>query len=417
MTLHQIQEHPEFVEGCFGCRIGTVAIGATVNAETRGSSGQWQKKFEKSLEKDRPAYARMRAAGLQPARVTGAAELEKADTRFEIESGNLMPGKKAEIESNVAMIEDMTGKSAFTSSAKVLQMSTGQNWIDQTRNYLLSGFVEQRNKLDSNYTAGSGTITLLYPMGDIRAGSTLSIGTNTFYVWAVSNQTATVSGGESGTTDTSATSGTIVRVNPRFTDNDIWNALNDDLADLSSPINGLYQMSTVDFNYNPVLVGYDLGSIADNFIDLYEVKHLSPGPSHDNRRIPKAKIRINRDANLSQFASGFGMQLFDSGFPGYNVRVLYKAPLTMPTSTSTDLSTTGLLASAYDLPPLGAAIRLMAGREIKRNFTETQGDTRRASEVGAGAVMQSANGLKQLRQQRISSEAARLDTLYPTYRA
>lgn len=117
MNRHQQDVHASFVEDCFMCRIGSVDFGATLNSESKGTSGAWQKNFEKSLEKDRPAYARMRKAGLQPARVTGAAELEKADTRFEIESGNIMPGKKAEIESNVAAFEDMTGKSVYRDSA------------------------------------------------------------------------------------------------------------------------------------------------------------------------------------------------------------------------------------------------------------------------------------------------------------
>ena len=80
----------------------------------------------------------------------------------------------------------------------------------------------------------------------------------------------------------------------------------------------------------------------------------------------------------------------------------------MPPTLATDLSTTLLQPSAYDLPPLGAAINLMAGREIKRNFTDDQGDVRRAVEVPAGAVAASANGLKQKRQLRINTEKARL---------
>ena len=88
----------------------------------------------------------------------------------------------------------------------------------------------------------------------------------------------------------------------------------------------------------------------------------------------------------------------------------------MPAALSTNVSVTGLQPSATDLPPIGAAIRLMAGREIKRNFTESQGDTRRSTEVPPGAIAQSANGLARLRQTRIAAEAARLHALYPSYR-
>ena len=295
-------------------------------------------------------------------------------------------------------------------------MTSGNDWINATRNYLMSGFTEERNKLASTYTAGSGTLTFSYPLQGIRQGAKLSIGTNTFYVWSVNGQSATVSAGEDGTVDATIASGTVVRVNPRFTDADIWREIGNDLGDLSSPTNGLYGIGTVDLTYNPVLVGYDLGSIQSTFIDIYEMKYLTPGPAHDNARIKKANWRINRDANSNQFTSGFGLQLFQPAYPGFNLRVVYKSTLTVPSSSVSNVSVTGLQPSAYDLPPLGAAVRLMAGREIKRNFTESQGDTRRATEVPPSAVAQSSNGLARLRQQRITAEAARLDALYPSYR-
>lgn len=49
-------------------------------------------RFEAALDRDRPAYKRLRAEGLQPARLKGAAELEKrAGSRFEIETGRILP--------------------------------------------------------------------------------------------------------------------------------------------------------------------------------------------------------------------------------------------------------------------------------------------------------------------------------------
>ena len=295
--------------------------------------------------------------------------------------------------------------------------TTGQNWIDSTRSYLMSGYAEERNKLSVAYTAGDTTLTFTYALGGIRQGARLSIGTNTFYVWAVNGQVATISGGEDSSTDANAAIGTIVKVNPRFTDDEIWKALSGDLADLSAPSNSLFSIGTVDLTYNPTVNGYDLGSIADKLLSVYELKYLTPGPQMDNPRIPVNGWRLNRDAITTQFASGLAIQLFMPAYPGYNLRVVYRSSFTFPTTISSSVSSTGLLASAYDLPPLGAAIRLMAGREIKRNFTEAQGDTRRASEVGPGAVMQSSRNLQILRGQRISAESARLDALYPSYRA
>ena len=296
-------------------------------------------------------------------------------------------------------------------------MTTVQNWIDQTRSYLMSGYVENRNQLALAYTAGSGTLTFAQPTDGIRSGTRLSIGTNTFYVWSISGLTASVLAGEEGSTDANAAIGTLVRVAPRFTGNDILNQLGNEINDLSSPTNGLYGIQTYDFTYNPILTGYDLSPIADQLISIYEVKYLTPGPAHDNPRISNTKWRLNRNADTAQFPSGISLQLFSPGYAGFGVRVVYKANLTMPTTTYANVASTGLQNTAFDIPPLGAAIRLMEGREIKRDFTEAQGDTRRGSEVPAGAIMQSSNGLQQLRARRIAAEAAKLEALYPSYRS
>jgi len=296
-------------------------------------------------------------------------------------------------------------------------MTTVNDWVTTTRSTLMSGYVENRNKLSIAYTKGGSTLTFAYPPDGIRAGARLSIGTNTFYVWTISGQQATVSAAEDGSTDQDAPVGSLVRVSPRFTDDEIVKALAADLNDLSSPANGLFGIGTVDLTYNAILNGYDLGPTASDLISIYEVKYLTPGPQMDNPRIHTTGWRLNRNAISTQFPSGMSLQLFEPAYPGYNVRVVYRSNFSMPTTLYANVSATGLLPSAYDIPPLGASIRLMAGREIKRDFTESQGDTRRAGEVPAGAVAASSRNLQILRQQRITSEAAKLEAIYPNFKA
>lgn len=53
-------------------------------------------RFEAALDKDRPAYKRLRDQGLQPRSVKGAAEIEaRASSKFEVESGRVLPPKVA----------------------------------------------------------------------------------------------------------------------------------------------------------------------------------------------------------------------------------------------------------------------------------------------------------------------------------
>lgn len=302
-----------------------------------------------------------------------------------------------------------------------MALTTGQDWIELTRRNLYGGYSEQRNTLGANYTAGSGVMTFGSALGSIVAGSTISVGLNTLYVLSVNTTalTATVIGGQNGSTDINATSGALVRVSPKFTDWDIWSALGNDLADLSSPLNGLYSMQVTDFTIISTIFGYDLGTAAAaNLIEVYEIRYLTPGNYKDSPRLPQYAWKENRQAVASNIPSGMGVELLSYGHmtPGYNMRVFWKSAFTLPTDPTQALTTSLVPTTAYDLPPIGAAIALMAGQEIKRNFTSSEGDMRRATEVPAGAVAASANGLKQLRQMRIDAEAARLINFYPPYK-
>lgn len=78
---HRQDTHPEFVEGCFGCKVSTIAIG-TVPGGNRGP--QQHKQREKTWSRDLDAYAGARKAGLAPDSSTFKA-VERAEQRAEAE--------------------------------------------------------------------------------------------------------------------------------------------------------------------------------------------------------------------------------------------------------------------------------------------------------------------------------------------
>jgi hypothetical protein len=54
------------------------------------------------------AYERLRRDGTQPPQIDGCADLEaRAATRFEIESGHLLPGAEAKIEEGMALSAEL----------------------------------------------------------------------------------------------------------------------------------------------------------------------------------------------------------------------------------------------------------------------------------------------------------------------
>ena len=59
MSLHRIRKHPEFVEGCFGCKASTVDLNA---GEASSRLTMSAKKWDNELA----LYRSARAQGIQP---------------------------------------------------------------------------------------------------------------------------------------------------------------------------------------------------------------------------------------------------------------------------------------------------------------------------------------------------------------
>ena len=291
-------------------------------------------------------------------------------------------------------------------------MSTAAQLINRTQRQLLSGVVEERNKLASTLTATATTCVITFEVGGIRAGTVIEIGSEQLYVWSVneSTKTLTVERAFNGTTASSHANGSIVTANPRFPRNNILEAINDELSDLASPMNGLFQVRTLDLRYNPSARQINLPAIAE-VIDILEVR--SRFIADDYQQVNK--IKLLRNMPTKDFGSGMALQI-DSNIPASDIRVTYKSPFTRLVSETDDIQMiAGFPLSAEDILVIGAEIRLVAPREVKRNFTESQGDTRRSDEVGAGAVGGSITNLLRMRRDRVTAEAAKLNRQYPVF--
>lgn len=289
-------------------------------------------------------------------------------------------------------------------------MTTAGTLIDRSVNELLAGTIEERNKIavainDTTTT----TVTLTYPLASLRDNSIVQIGDELMYIWQVNNalKQLTVERGYGGSTATTHLNGAVTVSNPRFPRYQVLNHLNSELVDLSSPVNGLFQIKTVDIAYNGSDRMINLTNVTD-IIDLFDVRYRYLNDDYPIVR----NVRLLRNMPTSDFASGYALAL-DTFVRAGTLRVIYKAPYGSFTSSGSTVADVGGSATLDDVLVYGAQIRLMAGREVKRNFTESQGDTRRAEEVPAGAIANSMLQLQRMRRDRITAEAARLNRAYP----
>lgn len=291
---------------------------------------------------------------------------------------------------------------------------TAQTWIDETRDLLLTDYVEEQATLgaalDATETVVSFALPSTSPAG-VVAGATIEVGAELMYVFKVTSGAATVLRGYKGSEATTHALGAVVTINPKFPTYQILDALNHELRDLSSPQNGLFQIKTVEVTFNAAQDGYDLTGVTDDILSIYQVTYSDPGSEASEPAITEYALR--RDRNTSSFASGYGLILHSDAWPGQAVRVLYKTGFSTLAAATTALSTTGLHSEAYDLPVLGAALRLMSSRPIRREFLDEQGSSRMADEVPPGAVSASMRDLRALRLDRMNAEATRLNGQYP----
>ena len=281
--------------------------------------------------------------------------------------------------------------------------------VNETRAHLQSGTRPEYNALAEDLDAVETDVDLTHALGGIQRGAVISVNLELMYVFSVTGSTATVQRGYLGSTPAAHTTGALVEVNPSFSDFQILRAINQEIDSYSSPRHGLFQMKTVNLTFTAA-VGYDLTAVTD-LIDVYDVRYEGYGSFYSWPRVGRWVLARNQDTG--DFASGYALFIEEGTAPGRAIRVQYKAKFANLATLATDLSTTGMPATAYDIPPLGAAARLVAAREVPRSRIDAQPEPRRAAEVPPGTSRQAAGGLLALRNQRLAEEAARLIAHYP----
>jgi hypothetical protein len=289
-------------------------------------------------------------------------------------------------------------------------MTTAATILNRASRQLLSGTVEERNKLAATINDSTTSVVLSYDLGGFRPGSVFELESELFYVWEANTatKTLTVERGFHGTTPAAHSANVLATVNPRFPRGQMLDAVNSELDDLSSTANGLFKVTALDITYNGSDRQINLTS-ATNVLELIDVRLRYTADDYPVIR----GVRLQRDLPTSDFASGIAI-VFDEECMAGSLRVRYKSPFTRATSESSDLTSfCGLPATCDDLVELGVIIRMMAGREIKRSFIESQGDTRRSDEVPPGSSRDSVANLLRLRRERITAEAGRLKAQYP----
>jgi hypothetical protein len=288
-------------------------------------------------------------------------------------------------------------------------MTTTADLIEETLSDLRSGGREIYNEILSAAEADGTTWSFVRDITLIQQNAVLNVGLEEAMVWSTdaTAKTAEVKRGWGGTTAAALEGGELVTVNPRFSNARCLRAINRELTALSGE---LFQVKTVELESSSVAQTYNL--LAPGLLDVYQVFHDQVGPENIWPELHGWQLRRNQEAD--EFAAGIALRFNHYVDPGRQIRVVYKAAFDPLVDLDDDVTAvSGLPASAMDIIPLGAQMRLMGVREAKRAFTEAQPDTRRAQEVPPGSATRSYSVLAQIRKERVAEERTKLLRQYP----
>ena len=297
--------------------------------------------------------------------------------------------------------------------------------IDRTFDLLLGAGREERNQLAVDIDNQQQTFTVNYDLGNLRRGTYLCIDQEVMYVWSStagsgSTSSVTVFRGDKGTDPAAHFAGAIIQVNPYFTRYQVKEAIRDEIRSWQPQV---FQVKSIDIQGVNYVRGYDFG-ITDMVLGVLSCKQ-SPDleiAMASDEMWTDVRYRFDSAAEPSVFPSGRSLTLV-SPMGMYDtprtLRVTYATPIDVDTTFGENdyLGPMGLSSMEVDIPPMGAAWRLSASREVRRMLTEAQGQVADLTNVPAGYQIKAAAEFKEFRDSRLRDAVWRLRAQYPLTRA
>lgn len=287
--------------------------------------------------------------------------------------------------------------------------------VNETRSHLFAAWRPALNQLRASISATEDTFIAKYDLRGIVPGTTVAVGDELVHVWTTSPETLTftVQRGVQGTTAASHAANAIMEVSPTFPKHAIKRAL---LQEVRSWPTSIFAVGTDTISVSDDYLSQGIALNLEDHYKLLQVQHQSDTSKMGYTRTwPDVGFwRYDRHPNQDDFPGATGALYVDEPVPDGKIKVVYSKPFDTSTwADDTDVEVViGLSSHLLDIPPMGAAWRLQAQREVARSMTATAVDPRIAESVPPGSIIQGAFALKQLRDARLNEESRRLASKY-----
>lgn len=284
---------------------------------------------------------------------------------------------------------------------------------DDALHYLSHDYRATLNILGGSVGAADTVFALVHDPVGVTVGTVLGVGVEELFVTGVAGQDVTVVRGFGGSTADEHEAGVFVTVNPKFSRFRVCRFLRDEVR---SWFPTLFAVDTVTLAsvstgswYGSVAV--DLAGVPAGFYRVLSVQFNAGSGSW----LDVQRFRVERDMPPAEFPSGSALLLDHPLRAARDLRVTYGYAFNTDSwGAGTDLvSDVGLAEWMVDIPALGAAARMMVGREVPRTFGAGQPEPRRAGEVPPGHVTSARLDMLRERDRRVDAAYRALLALYP----
>jgi len=254
------------------------------------------------------------------------------------------------------------------------------------------------NILDGAITASATSLDVVYtPSVDLAAGSVIEIGYEQMLVMAVSTNTLTIIRGWADTTATTHADGDVVVVEPRFSRQQVLNAVADEIRSLP--------VSIYKIDYAQVTWPADTLQVEADLTRPYRL--LQARRTSGDYVGTEVHVELRNDAD--EYNSGVALLLRDGLFPSATtLTIVYARELeTTALTSSSDLEEVGLKETVWDVLPLGAGSRLLLDTDALRADFHRQDQPRAAEEVPPEMIAKTAARWRMEAERRLAQEVTR----------
>ncbi|MCP3878137.1 MAG: hypothetical protein GY701_07065 [Sulfitobacter sp.] len=260
-------------------------------------------------------------------------------------------------------------------------------------------------------TSETGVVLDLDHAGSKKHGAVIEIGTEQMLVLAYVDPTYTVVRGHNGSTKAAHTAGDLVLVEPRFPRSTMIQLLEEEIHSWPDTV-GQVTSTELTFSAMSPVVDSGLGTGVDlrRFLGL----KTEPHDAYDQWR--NLDFGYIRDANESDFTSGYGIQPPQPlGFATtVHLHALIGFTLTDISVEATDLtSAVGVSPGLEEALLYGMIMRAMSGKEIPRTDELHAQQNQRNERVPPTHLAQTAEIYSRLRDRAIAAEVRRINAEFP----